>query len=192
MSVFYDLVLSDEVPAARVIEPAGQRDDRSTFTRTFRVRMQREDVTLDLLSEYVARLQTTSYEGAGDERILFIAHEELLGLYEKAGSMRRTPTSQSPAPQPPAAAPDDLWAALERASSRPKAKAQLLLCFANGVQDLNVDSDGSRTNKYNLLCPREGCGSVILKDGSATAVERESVRLEHISVLHVVPLSQHE
>ena len=39
-------------------------------------------------------------------------------------------------------------------------------------------AQGLPSNKYDLLCPRLGCGSVILKNGVATLVERESVHLE--------------
>ncbi|EMD36520.1 hypothetical protein CERSUDRAFT_115567 [Gelatoporia subvermispora B] len=255
MSVFYDLISSDEVPAAHVIEVAGYPQDEAGSLAAFQYRQsqapdlflgvflpsnsgrtligfvcstlspspslthesmathvpggasvclhsvcvapahRRRGLALGLLREYGARLQTAAYEGAGYERILLIAHEELRGLYEKAGfewvglspvvhgsqpwfEMRRALASQLPGPPPPAAAPADLWAALQRASSRPKPMAQLLPSFANGVHDLAADLDGSRTNKYDLLCPRQGCGSVILKSGVATVVERESVRLE--------------
>ncbi|KIY52199.1 Mss4-like protein, partial [Fistulina hepatica ATCC 64428] len=36
----------------------------------------------------------------------------------------------------------------------------------------------SGMNKYDLICPREGCGSLILKKGVAKFTERASVQLE--------------
>ena len=33
-------------------------------------------------------------------------------------------------------------------------------------------------NKHDLLCPREGCGSIILKAGAATWTERAAVQME--------------
>ncbi|OCH88018.1 Mss4-like protein [Obba rivulosa] len=151
-------------------------------------------VALGLLKEYVSRLEAAAQSGAGYQRILLIAHEEMKGLYEKAGfewvglspvvhgsrpwfEMRKVLSLQPPAP-PPSASPADLWAALQRVSSQQRPKALLLPSFAGGVQDVVNDSGGSRTNKYDLLCPRDGCGSVILKNDVATLVERESVRLE--------------
>ncbi|KAF5373595.1 hypothetical protein D9758_000777 [Tetrapyrgos nigripes] len=71
---------------------------------------------------------------------------------------------------------DNLWAALQQASSGPRPYPHPLSSFANGVQD--VSSDGESTNKYDLLCPRGGCGSVILKQGVGKLIERESVKME--------------
>ncbi|KIJ98946.1 hypothetical protein K443DRAFT_50899, partial [Laccaria amethystina LaAM-08-1] len=34
-------------------------------------------------------------------------------------------------------------------------------------------------NKFDLLCPRNGCGSVILKSGAGSWVERASVQLDN-------------
>lgn len=50
-----------------------------------------------------------------------------------------------------------------------------------GIMDV-ITPDGQRAgvsvNKYDLTCPRPGCGSVILKKGIATWVERSSVQME--------------
>ncbi|KAK2467925.1 hypothetical protein APHAL10511_000220 [Amanita phalloides] len=87
--------------------------------------------------------------------------------------------------EPPsdASAPDQrqlkaLWEALQRASKRDKPPSQLLSEFAGGIADVvSTDDDGS-INKYDLLCPRKECGSVILKKGVAMLAERPSVQLE--------------
>ncbi|CDO75380.1 hypothetical protein BN946_scf184335.g6 [Trametes cinnabarina] len=79
--------------------------------------------------------------------------------------------------------PPGLWEALQRSSTRSRPVARLLTSFPNAVQDVVTDIDkdgaeGSLCNKYDLLCPRLGCGSIILKSGVATWVERESVQLD--------------
>jgi hypothetical protein len=51
--------------------------------------------------------------------------------------------------------------------------------FVNGVMDvIDSTSDGASFNKFDLLCPRAGCGSIILNKGVAKWVERESEQLE--------------
>ncbi len=71
---------------------------------------------------------------------------------------------------------NELWGALQRASSREKPPSQLLSEFANGIADVVSTDDGS-VNKYDLLCPRKQCGSIILKKGVATMVEKPSVEV---------------
>lgn len=77
--------------------------------------------------------------------------------------------------------PAGLWEALQRASTRTRPVPRLLPSFPKAVEDVvNAPSSsaGSPTNKYDLLCPRLGCGSIILKNGVAHWVERASVQLE--------------
>lgn len=70
-----------------------------------------------------------------------------------------------------------LWDALQRAPrSRERPPSQLLSEFANGIADVVSTDDGS-VNKYDLLCPRKQCGSVILKKGVATMVEKPSMQV---------------
>ncbi|TFK93406.1 acyl-CoA N-acyltransferase [Polyporus arcularius HHB13444] len=160
----------------------------------------RKHVALDLLKEYVRRLEETGQY----DRILLIAHEELRPLYEKAGfefvgrsavvhgarpwfEMRKdlSSTGSAPPSNPSGQAqgqalPAGLWEALERSSRRTGPVARLLTSFPHAVKEV-IDSDssgGSPTNKYDLLCPRLSCGSVILKAGVAQWVERASVQLE--------------
>ncbi|KIL62801.1 hypothetical protein M378DRAFT_40672, partial [Amanita muscaria Koide BX008] len=70
--------------------------------------------------------------------------------------------------------------ALQRGSgNRNKPPPRALAQFDDG--DV-ITPDGQRAgvsvNKYDLTCPRPGCGSVILKKGIATWVERSSVQME--------------
>ncbi|KAI9063677.1 acyl-CoA N-acyltransferase [Trametes sanguinea] len=175
-------------------------------------------IGLNLVKEFVSRVERAAREGASYDRILLIAHEELRGFYEKAGfewvgrsavehgvrpwyEMRRdlrplhvenaASTSKSSAQQlQPAQDPSEnqslppgLWEALQRSSTRSRPVSRLLTSFPNAVQDVVMDiskdgAGGSLTNKYDLLCPRPGCGSIILKSDVATWVERESVQLD--------------
>lgn len=150
----------------------------------------RQGIALGLLKEYIRRLEDKEYE-----RILLITHEELRGLYEKAGfqfvgksavvhgsrpwfEMQRilhTPSVEAEPQVPPG-----LWDALQRASTRARPQGRLLSAFPGGLQDVS-DASG---NKFDLLCPREGCGSIILKSGVASVVERESVQLEPAGISH--------
>ncbi|KAJ7480084.1 Mss4-like protein, partial [Mycena galericulata] len=83
--------------------------------------------------------------------------------------------------------PGVLDALLRPSRTRPVARA--LDSFPGGVSDVSDttsesesepdNSDTPRThNKYDLLCPRPGCGSVILRAGVGTLVERSSVQME--------------
>ncbi|KAI5826663.1 acyl-CoA N-acyltransferase [Schizophyllum commune Tattone D] len=195
----------------------------------------RRGIALRLLKEYVGRLEgqinnstlkhvtNTPYT-----RILLIAHDDLVPLYEKAGftfvgpstvqhgarpwfEMRRDlgkevlskelgkelPPAQAAPPRaaPPAQAPQSahieaqqpqsfppgLFEALQRSSARARPPGKLLSALPGGMADVveaNADKPGVMLNKHDLLCPREGCGSIILKAGAATWTERASVQME--------------
>jgi guanine nucleotide exchange factor len=72
-----------------------------------------------------------------------------------------------------------LWEALQRATRRERPPSQLLSEFKNGVTDVVSES----VNKYDLLCPRKQCGSIILKKGVGTLVEKPSMQVGVISPL---------
>jgi len=78
----------------------------------------------------------------------------------------------------------DLWAALQQASSKPRPHPHPLSSFSNGISDITTED----TNKYDLLCPRVGCGSVILRKGVAKLKDRESVKVGTSQLLPVTPL----
>jgi hypothetical protein len=54
---------------------------------------------------------------------------------------------------------------------------QPLSAFAGGIVDVSVRSPDASMNKFDLLCPRNGCGSVILKSGVAKLVDAPSVQV---------------
>ncbi|PFH51637.1 hypothetical protein AMATHDRAFT_142224 [Amanita thiersii Skay4041] len=73
-----------------------------------------------------------------------------------------------------------LWDAL-KAAPRSRPLSRKLSTFAGGITEVTVIDDqqpGRSVNKYDLLCPRSECGSIILKSGVGAWVERESVQLE--------------
>lgn len=159
----------------------------------------RNGAALGLLKEYITRLQYDRRSGVPYERILLITHENLRSLYEKAGlewlgksevvhgpepwyEMRKVlEEPKSPQPSEPTQAPSlppGLWEALQRSSTRKAPVARLFSAFAGGAEDIAQPGPSGATNKFDLLCPREGCGSIILKNDIATLIERESVRIE--------------
>ena len=76
--------------------------------------------------------------------------------------------------------PPGVLEALHRPSNTSASMSKLISDFPNALSDV-LDSNGKRagvsTNKYDLLCPRSDCGSVILKKGVAEWVERASVQV---------------
>ncbi|KAJ3916197.1 Mss4-like protein [Lentinula edodes] len=70
--------------------------------------------------------------------------------------------------------PVGLWEALQASSSKPRPNPHPLSSFEHGIIDVSESTDGEKINKYDLLCPRAECGSVILKRGVAALKERES------------------
>ncbi|KAI0946491.1 hypothetical protein AcW1_009941 [Taiwanofungus camphoratus] len=164
----------------------------------------RKGIALNLLREYLTRLEG----GAAYERVLLISHEELTGLYEQAGfewvgqsgvvhgtrpwfEMRRLLSPPRPPQVEALAVPAGLWEALQRSSvalGRPRAR--LLSAFPRGVLDVVADrGQGAVANKVDLLCPRDGCGSVIAKNNVAQLVERASVQLEPAELSSYSPLA---
>lgn len=90
-----------------------------------------------------------------------------------------------PAQQGDQEIPAGLWEALLRGSStRNKPTGKLLSSFENGLGDVIASTtQGTSVNKFDLLCPRPECGSIILKGGVAKWVERASEQASiHVSV----------
>lgn len=75
--------------------------------------------------------------------------------------------------------PPGVLEALHRRSN-PSSSSKLISDFPNALSDV-LDSNGKRpgvsVNKYDLLCPRGDCGSIILKKGVGEWVERASVQV---------------
>ena len=153
---------------------------------------QRKGIAVALLKEYISRLE----KDPRYQRALLITHDDLRDLYEKAGfewvgksavvhgskpwnEMRRIlkdvglepVTTQSLSSLPPG-----LWEALQSSSRRSRPTSRLLSSFASIGDVIEVDDSG-KVNRYDLLCPREGCGSVILKSGVGTLERKESVEV---------------
>jgi len=144
-----------------------------------------------LLAEYQRRLA----DAGSYERALLIAHEEMIAFYERIGFKSRglssiiyagipwfelewtVPTenlydSQGTSP----AIPSGLLEAL-RGQNVSRRQGQLLSSFQDGILDVSKKGDQS-SNRYDLLCINEHCGSIILREGGAVLRERESVQME--------------
>jgi len=151
-----------------------------------------------LLREYVSRLKAAREDnGAPYERILLITHDNLRSFYESAGFewIGKSPVVHGslpwyemriildpapivdPLPSPDQTIPPGLLEALQR-PSRSKPSPKLLTSFPGGVADVATEVGESHFNKFDLLCPRNDCKSIILKKGVAKLVERSSVELE--------------
>ncbi|KAF9479525.1 acyl-CoA N-acyltransferase [Pholiota conissans] len=172
-----------------------------------------------LLKEYLSHLEAARTEGTATwERVVLIAHDHLVPFYEKAGfenlgkshvvhgplpwfEVRKTLTaplkSTVKTPQVPGAGQKISPTVLE-ALQRPRAapSSKLISDFPDGISGVLQSSSSSdvSTNKYDLLCPRGDCGSVILKQGVGKWVERASVQMEptghqnpHLPVLPTPP-----
>jgi ribosomal protein S18 acetylase RimI-like enzyme len=160
---------------------------------------QRKGIGLGLLREYLSRLS----ESALYERVLLLAHAELRPFYEKAGfewvgksdvvhgsrpwfEMRMiigpgllppAATTSTPAQVQQQQLPPGLLEQLQRPSHN-MSIPRLLASFPDGLSDVLVQQDSTQqTNKFDLVCPRSECGSVILKQGVAQLVDRLSVQV---------------
>ncbi|KAJ6504238.1 acyl-CoA N-acyltransferase [Mycena vitilis] len=147
----------------------------------------KQGVALRLLREYIARLEVAHRENAPYERVLLITHEGLRPLYEKAGFEWLGPSAVVHGSQPwyemrvvlgsspPPAAPPGVFEALQRPSNASPV-FRLLASFPGGVADVSLSESDALVNKFDLLCPRPDCGSVILKRGVAKLLEAPSVQ----------------
>jgi len=151
--------------------------------------LQRRGIALALLKEYVSRLE----QDRSIERVLLICHEDLLSLYEKAGfelvgkssvvhgarewfEMRRVLRSATASDV--SSVPQHVLAAALSARPNARPSATLLSSVAN-VNELTVEADGDRTNKYPIVCVQDGCGSLILQAKTARLYEAPSVEVRN-------------
>lgn len=160
-------------------------------------------VGVRLLREYILRLESATKNGSKPyERILLITHAELRIFYENAGfewlgksevvhgakpwfEMRKvlergadatTSPEQLQSQEP--AIPPGLWDALQRPPrNRPTPHPFTSFSRIDDVCAADPEDAGNMLNKFDILCPREECGSVILKAGVAKWVERASVQV---------------
>jgi len=161
----------------------------------------RKGIGIALVREYVKRLETASTSGVAKyDRILLITHEELRSFYEMSGfewvgpsgivhgsrpwfEMRRNLASiphQTETPeQGHFSIPPNVLEALHRPRDEIPS-GRLISDFHHALSDLLEEDDsrpGISVNKFDLLCSRANCGSVILKKGVARWVERASVQV---------------
>ncbi|GLB41012.1 putative acetyltransferase (GNAT) domain containing protein [Lyophyllum shimeji] len=166
----------------------------------------RKKIGVNLLKEYISRLEAARKDGRPYQRILLITHEPLRQFYEQAGfewlgkssvvhgskpwyEMRKVLGSSTAQPireelPEPRQIPAGVWDALQHSTkARPLGRAHN--SFPGGILDLvepHTAKQGVSVNKFDLLCPRPACGSIILKRGVAEWVERASVVMEPPSV----------
>jgi hypothetical protein len=162
-----------------------------------------------LLAEFQLRLAAAgSYE-----RVLLISHEEKIGFYERIGFKSRGLSSIAFAGVPwfelewavpsgqldgshgaPQAIPLGLLEALQGQNVSRRRRGQLLSSFQDGIFGVSEKGDQG-SNRYDLLCINERCGSIILRQGVAVLQERESVQVsvfQSISSDNVTLLAQME
>ncbi|KZV67098.1 acyl-CoA N-acyltransferase [Peniophora sp. CONT] len=151
----------------------------------------RKGIASALLKEYLARLAATN----AVDRALLITHEELRPFYEGTGfqwigpsavqhgsrpwfEMRWDAPTSALAPSGPSQ--QQIFEALQASSRKPRATGQLLSEMNGGIAEASlVDEKSGRTrNAHDLLCPRSGCGSVILRKNTASLEQREAVDLD--------------
>lgn len=157
---------------------------------------QRRGIALALLKDYVGRVNRRTGELSRVERLLLISHEELCGLYAKAGfeligksavvhgnrdwfeMQLILPPKEPQSLLPTSISPDEVIAAL---STRPRGRAAAHTAASfGGVSNVIVDiGDDKRANKYKIVCLREGCGSVILLSRTAQLKEGPSFVVRH-------------
>ncbi len=110
-------------------------------------------------------------------------YELRVDLNDKTTTSSTAPstTATNSAAMPPAQQgdqqiPPGIWEALvQGSSSRSRTVGKLLSSFANGLGDVtSTNTSGESVNNFDLLCPRPGCGSLILKKGVAQWVEMAS------------------
>jgi guanine nucleotide exchange factor len=148
-----------------------------------------------LLAEYQRRLAAAD----SHERVLLISHEEKIGFYERIGFKSRGLSSIAFAGVPwfelewavpsgqldgfqgaSQAIPPGLLEALQSQNVSRRRQGQLLSSFQDGIFDVS-EKDDQRSNRYDLLCINERCGSIILRRGVAVLQERESVQVSVVS-----------
>ena len=71
-----------------------------------------------------------------------------------------------------------VWEALQRPTrNRPKSRSLAAFGAIQEVCAPDPSGGGNLSNKFDLLCPREECSSIILKKGVAQWVERASMQV---------------
>lgn len=169
---------------------------------------QRRGIASALLKEYIVRLQNDAlikrlllichedmralYEKAGFEYVGLSPvvhgalpwHEMRVTLdgprIEMPERLENTTSSSAPSGAAPEQLPPGLLEALQQSSSsRDRPSARLLSSFTGGVNDVLNQFGEAKTNKYDILCSRPGCGCVILKAGVGAFAGKELPEVQY-------------
>jgi len=156
----------------------------------------RKGIAIRALQEYARRLA----EDSTVHQLLLIAHEELVQLYEKAGFEYRGKSPVVYGARPwfelrwilqkgaTSISPGLLEALSKRSEPKPKVDFSQI--------DGQSLENGVSTNPHDLLCPRPGCGSVILKNGvgkfrlESFVIDLNPISSQHASLPPVPPLTE--
>ncbi|KAJ7171740.1 Mss4-like protein [Mycena crocata] len=67
-----------------------------------------------------------------------------------------------------------------------------LAAFPGGIADISIAESNVLYNKYDLLCPRPECGSIIIHKGVAKLIQRPSVQMEPANRTppHLLPMPE--
>jgi len=153
----------------------------------------RQGVAVGLLREFVRRC-----EEVADDRlrtVLLICHQELIDLYRKAGfelvgrsdvvhgprewfEMKHVLQAAADKEEilPHSAPAKDFLAALSQPSQAIGDPVHRFSSF--GVIHQLLSARNTPSNKFRIVCPREGCRSLILRPGVAKMVERAVIQLD--------------
>lgn len=157
----------------------------------------RTGIASALLKEYIRRLQEDAAVGSSHaECVLLICHENLIPLYTKIGFalQRKSPVVHGPQPwfelrielrssihmkdfRQQEAVPPDVLAALTN-PSRNRPVSRLFSSFPSTHSLITASGE----NVFDILCPRTGCGSIILKAGVAKFQHGTSVEARAPSI----------
>ena len=143
-------------------------------------------IAIALMEEYVHRLrEDPQVGGVLVQRILLICHENRIQLYERAGFVLKGPSSVVHGPDPwfemsidldnsnpphpetlqravHGSIPSDVLVALTSSNRKPPT-SRAYSSFNSSEALLSTEGE----NAFDILCPRSGCGSIILKAGVA-------------------------
>lgn len=153
-----------------------------------------------IASALLAEYQRCLAAAGSCERVLLISHEEKIGFYERIGFKSRglssitfagvpwfelewaVPSRQLDGSQGAVQAiPSGLLEALQGQNASRRPQGQLLSSFQEGIFGVSEKSD-QMSNRYDLLCINERCGSIILRRGVAVLQERERVQVSVVSM----------
>lgn len=153
-----------------------------------------------IASALLAEYQRCLAAAGSCERVLLISHEEKISFYERIGFKSRglssitfagvpwfelewaVPSRQLDGSQGAVQAiPSGLLEALQGQNASRRPQGQLLSSFQEGIFGVSEKSD-QMSNRYDLLCINERCGSIILRRGVAVLQERERVQVSVVSM----------